>query len=360
MGGRSAAPWAVTLLVMVRLASAVVGLFVLAAPAHANPGDLDRGFGDHGRLVVRTSAVVAGMTLVDERRPLLTVQPSKGDESSGVPFTVAVSAAGRVLGRAPVPAPAPLALPAGFEVRTSGVDGAGRTVVVGHASPGDDRALRFLPDGALDTSYGTDGGVDLMALADPFAIVVKPDGRAHIFDEDSQMLLDPAGRSLLPSTEPSLSWPRLNQPGGVDTVADGPGDTVLVAGRSIDDDPFVMRIGADGRLDRGFGTRGFAHLQSAGWFIPAGITRDQRGRLLVGGTTNARAIVVRLTSKGRFDRSFGNAGRTRIAPPRGLKGWDAHFLRLDAHDRIVVAGSGWTKDQDVGAFRPVIARLSGG
>jgi len=295
------------------------------------------------------------MSLVAERRPLLTVQPTEGDQSSGEPFSVALSATGRVLERSPLPAPDPLALPAGFVVRASGVDDAGRTVVLGAASPGDDRVLRFLADGAVDASYGSGGAVELTSVSEPFSIVVKPDGRAHVFGDTAHAVLDPTGRSLLDAEQSSLSYPR-NQPGVIDTAAAGPGDTVLVAGRSVDDDPFVMRLRADGQLDSRFGKRGFAVLPRP-WFIPGGIIQDRRGRLLLGGTTNRRALVERLTARGLLDTSFATGGRAQITPPRGLKGWNARYLALDAHDRILVAGSGWTRDQDVGEFRPVIARL---
>jgi uncharacterized delta-60 repeat protein len=297
---------------------------------------------------------VTAMALVAERRPLLTVHPTEDRASSRDPFALELSAAGRVLKR--LPAPGALAVPAGFVVRASGEDGAGRTVVVGSASPGEDQALRLLSDGTLDASYGSSGFVELNSVSAPFAVVVKPDGRAHVFGDTTQAVLDATGRSLLDRTEPSVSWPR-NQPGLIDTVSDGPGDTVLVAGRSIDDDPFVMRVGADGRLDTRFGKRGFAVLPRP-WFIPGGLIQDRRGRLLVGGTTNRRALVQRLTARGRLDTTFAADGRARIPPPRGLRGWDARYLALDAHDRIVVAGSGWTTDQDVGAFRPVVARLT--
>ena len=72
---------------MVRRFSTLAGALVLAGPvsAHASPGDVDRGFGDTGRVLVRESGAVTGMSLVAERRPLLTVQPTKGDQSSGDP-----------------------------------------------------------------------------------------------------------------------------------------------------------------------------------------------------------------------------------------------------------------------------------
>jgi uncharacterized delta-60 repeat protein len=342
---------------MLRFLSAFAGALLLTAPTsvHASPGDLDRSFANDGRMLVRTSGAVTGMTLIDERRPMLTVQPTKDADLNGDPFTLALSAAGRVLERGPVPAPGPFALPDRFVVRASDVDGAGRTVVIGAVSPGDDRALRFLPDGGLDTSYGNGGSVELTDVSGPFIVLVKPGGQAHIFDEDSQVVLDTGGRSLLGHGEPNLTWPR-NQRGALDAATDGPGDTVLVLGRSVDNDPFVMRLGADGRRDPRFGKRGLVIL-SRPWFSPSDIIRDRRGRLLIGGITNRNALVARLTARGRLDAGFGRGGRARIAPPPGLKGWDAGHLALDAHDRIVVAGSGWTRDEDVGAFRPVVARL---
>lgn len=339
---------------MKRFAAVMIGGLVVAAPAHADPGDLDRRFGDGGRVELSGAGVVTGLALPDGRRPLVTVQPVAGDERRGSPLTVSLSTSGRVLERAPAGTTLP---PVGFSVVGSGVDGSGRTVVLGFEPGGRDLAARFLPGGALDTSYGSGGYVDLEAIDSLVGGVVKADGRVHVFGDTSQMVLDAGGRSLLDRAGASFPWPRPNRPGIVDTVADGPGDTVIVAGRDFEEAPFVARIGPDGRPDRTFATRGFV-VAARPWFIPAAIVRDRRGRLLVGGTTNAQALVLRLSTKGRVDRAFGRDGRARIAPPRPLRGWNADHLALDERERIVVAGSGWTKDQDVGAFRPVVARLT--
>lgn len=74
--------------------------------------------------------------------------------------------------------------------------------------------------------------------------------------------------------------------------------------------------------------------------------------LYMAGTTNRRALVQRLTARGRLDTTFADGGRAQIASPRGLKGWNARYLALDARDRVLVAGSGWTKVKMSARFDP--------
>jgi hypothetical protein len=90
-------------------------------------------------------------------------------------------------------------------------------------------------------------------------VIVKAGGQARIFDEGSQVVLDTGGRRLLGHGEANLIWPRI-QRDAIDAATDGPGDTVLDLGRSVDNDPFVMRLGADGRRDPRFGKRGLVTL----------------------------------------------------------------------------------------------------
>ena len=237
-------------------------------------------------------------------------------------------------------------MPAGFVVRAPGWTApAGRSHTVPRARAMIARCV--LSDGALDGTMGAAVSVELSSVSEPFTVVVKPDGRAHVFGDTTQAVLDAMGRSILDSTEPSVSWPG-NQPGTIDTAADGPGDTVLVAGRSDADDPSSCgsartagpthaSVSADSPSSQ---ARGLSLADDSGPARAAAGGRDDeppRARAAPDGTRAARHRLRRHRT-------------ARIAPPRGLKGWDAHYLALDAHERILVAGSGWTKDQDVGAL----------
>ena len=102
---------------------------------------------------------------------------------------------------------------------------------------------------------------------------------------------------------------------------------------------FVARYRRDGRLDRGFGSRGIfksALPKAAGPFIATDVAQEKRtGRLLVaGGYGQGSLLVLRLTPAGRLDRSFGRSGLAR-APAGGI----AQSLTLQRNGGILVGGS---------------------
>ena len=83
----------------------VLALFLLlASTAQARPGDLDRSFGDRGRVAFlrESGGFVAGMTLVDGRRPLLSV--GTGLYGNPAPRLLTLTAAGTMAGMTPVAA----------------------------------------------------------------------------------------------------------------------------------------------------------------------------------------------------------------------------------------------------------------
>ncbi|MDA0182325.1 hypothetical protein OJ997_18605 [Solirubrobacter phytolaccae] len=372
-----------------RLGTTLVALLVLAAPAHAGPGDLDRTFGDHGRLTLTTTGHVAGAALPDGRRLWLSVQPPGARPA---PLAVGLTAAGQVADRTRFPAPvtraprvadghtlaeagdgrlalapiggAPVVLtvPAStpFDLHDFGVDGAGRAVVFGSERGGRALAIRFLPDGALDTTYATGGVAELSGVAGFADAVVKRDGRAFVFGEETQMALDASGAPIA-AYERSIVWPRALDPGSVATVADGPGDTVLIAGDGVDDNAFVARIASDGRPDRRFGIRGYVTGSPVlDRLTVESLIRDRHGRLLLGGAyyearNRSKGAVLRFSGRGRPDTAFGRDGAKLLSPASRPKAWSVEHILVDARERIVVAGA-------AGAFsapHPAIARLKG-
>ena len=188
----------------------VLALFLLlASTAQARPGDLDRSFGDRGRVAFlrESGGFVAGMTLVDGRRPLLSV--GTGLYGNPAPRLLTLTAAGTVAGMTPVAAlaasqfndgyalthvgddptryslarigeNASVALTVPFpstplkldpSIGTFGVDRAGRilaTVTLDVGAEWRVVAVRYLPDGTLDTSYRSELGNRLIVgLAGP-------------------------------------------------------------------------------------------------------------------------------------------------------------------------------------------------
>ena len=178
---------------------AVFAVLLAAAPAHARPGDLDRSFANGGRIALPLDyGTVSGLALSDGTRPVLGVFPRRfgylGHElllTAGGKLARATALQPPVIGQSqyrsgfvltPInPAPLQLRLvpvdPGAAVTLTlpdpprlitfAGVDRAGRSVLV--AGTVGNRttsvAVRFLPDGSLDTSYGESGRV---ALGDGF------------------------------------------------------------------------------------------------------------------------------------------------------------------------------------------------
>jgi uncharacterized delta-60 repeat protein len=121
-----------------------------------------------------------------------------------------------------------------------------------------------------------------------------------------------------------------------------PGGKIVVAGQATarggNGQIFVARYRADGRLDRAFGSGGIfrtALPKAAGPFLATAITRvGNTGRLLVSGGGRATMLVLRLTPRGRLDRSFGRSGLARVRA-----GGVAQSVALQRNGGILLGGS---------------------
>ncbi len=152
----------------------------------------------------------------------------------------------------------------------------GRIVVAGQAitRSGDGQVLvaRYLPGGALDPAFGTDGifRSSLPARRGPFI--------------GTSLAVEPRTGRLL--------------------VGGGYGQGSMLA----------LRLTAHGQLDRSFGAgRAYAAVPAGG--IAQTIALDGAGRVLLGGSNanaNGRPMVVaRLTRAGALDRAYGSRGRAQ-------------------------------------------------
>ena len=120
----------------------------------------------------------------------------------------------------------------------------------------------------------------------------------------------------------------------------------------------IARFNANGTLDSRFARKGLATLDVAGSFecgceIAVGLARDKRGRFLLASSAGSgpgdpdEGILVRLSRKGRHDRSFGHAGVARI---RGEEFALIRDVAVQPDGKIVVAGA---RD-----FRLMVARFN--
>ncbi len=79
----------------------------------------------------------------------------------------------------------------------------------------------------------------------------------------------------------------------------------------------VARYTSAGRLDPRFGRRGIVRTTFRRGPTVAGVAVDGRGRIVVAGANGSGFVVVRYTSAGRLDPSFGSGGRVMTPFPNG-------------------------------------------
>lgn len=126
----------------------------------------------------------------------------------------------------------------------------------------------------------------------------------------------------------------------------------------------VFRLHADGRLDRSFGRSGRVVVNRAGFiFTPTALLPRADGSIVVSGLHAADSrsdpgtlVVMRLTSRGAVDRSFGRRGAFRL--PHGTPGWEwiePRDMVEQPGGRILIVSSWAPRSGQVG---PMLVRLT--
>jgi uncharacterized delta-60 repeat protein len=228
--------------------------------------------------------------------------------------------------------------------------------------------LRLLADGSLDPSFGS-GGVATIAPPAPYvtsraeAIALDAQGRTVVVGEVDDDV--PAAARLLAdgTLDPAFASAGLliakdaygGLPGGWKSVV-VTGSAIVLAG-AVDGAPplgtslgriaVVARIADDGRPDASFASGGFLQLPIAGVTFASthAIAIDRSGRIVLGiwrATTVAfpgdvAAAVVRVTTAGALDGSFGSGGLAVLGPLQGR----APVVSVTGTGAIVAVGA-WT------------------
>jgi uncharacterized delta-60 repeat protein len=279
------------------------GKIVLAASAYARRtrtadflaarlrrgGALDRSFGTAG--IVRTPVAVGGDGVASASAAALGPDGSvvlageaRGVNGEDVAVLVRYTASGRRDTRFSGDGIQTLNLGANEELRDVAVQSDGRIVAVGNAGAGL-MALRLLPDGSLDRSFGSDGVVDT-SVGDPR----YRDVATAVLLSESKIVL--AGVQDLNYPNPFVSL--------------DPRDFVLV------------RYLPDGQRDATFGSDGIVVTPGPRQEIPAGIAASAGGKILVAGTGYSPGIKItteiperywfqlaRYLPSGELDATFG-------------------------------------------------------
>ena len=237
--------------------------------------------------------------------------------------------------------------------------------IIAAGGSGSDFALaRYTPDGRLDRSFGTGGkvltdvgaraadalqaswknGANAVAIQDDGRIVAAgegdgvfaltrymPDGRLDASFGTSGKILTDFGRKVRGSGANDAAIAN-----AIAVQADG---KIIAAGRSAED-LALTRYMPDGRLDASFGTGGkvVAKVGSDDFDEANAIALQADGKIVAAGSTwprNPAWLVVRLTPRGRLDRSFGSAG---VAGGRRTGGGASAVAMLRDGKMVVLGG----------------------
>ena len=213
---------------------------------------------------------------------------------------------------------------------------------------------RYLPDGAPDATFGTQGHVTL-DLGYALGLGVMADGRIVLAGSNDfgsaqnvrviRLLADGA-------LDPSFGTGGVvtTDLGGSDTAFDlalQPDGRVVVA-RAYGPLPssfFALRYTADGQLDPTFGLGGIAQTPMHGFSQPERVRIDSSGRIVLAGMDiidgsdqRGYAVVARYLADGILDPTFGQSGvsSTYIGQVAGV-----HAIDIQPDGRIVVGGAGF-------------------
>lgn len=230
--------------------------------------------------------------------------------------------------------------------------------------------MRYLPDGSVDTTFG-DSGNGIVFVTPPSGIggyadfcCVKLDSRNRIVAAGFTQFDVPAG-----GTQQVLTVVRLSEDGTVDrsfgsngfitnVIASGEtsssaqslaidaSDHIVVGGATFDTSlvstPMLIRYTTDGALDHSFGNAGVVAIPESGVFAPApvGVAVDSAGRVVAVGTSmplgfDLKTYLVRYDADGIADSTFGSAGNGIVE----VDGSAIEAFVLDSADRPVVAGA---------------------
>lgn len=334
------------------LSAATVAVGLLSTPASAAPGEIDTSFADNGLL--------SEVRAVNNRLPIVRGEAGR--------FVLAWSAATQVgvsgyLGSGDpdtgygTDGSSAITVPNATAVQTDDAirDGSGRTLVVGYATfPSATRMFvaRFTPTGDPDTTFAGDGvAVVGFAHADAYAYgVAVHNGRIYLAGSrdvgsvgqvavvrlDSTGMLDPAfggdGRHTYEVNDVAGSdfTAALVPVGGGRFVLAGAADT-LHGWNTL-----VMRIHADGRLDRTFGGDGIRilNLEQGSDDYASDVTKDGTKLVMSVAGDYQEPKALRLRADGTRDTAFSSDGVGRYPM--------AYFapisVAVDAHHRVYMVG----------------------
>ena len=308
---------------IIRAAPGALTLAIVASLTLAAPGDLDPGFGDVGRLLLPElpgpalsvaaqddGIIVAGGKIVRD------FDTELDDQALG--FAVRLTANGILDATFVAPA-----LDDIMVVDTE-LQSDGRIVGVGNHNFGgtgiEPVAFRLDSDGSLDTGFGAGGIVELTRLTAVASVAVDPGGTIVIAGTWAPGQT-PGGdlkvMRLLPTGEPDESFgaegafalfgdiEQLPSPTHILSAAGGGYRITVLELPARYWKCSVLALTPDGDVDPAFGVDGFAEVGDPGKSVFCeSMVEAPDGRLLVAGSEDSRAFLVRLLASGARDPDF--------------------------------------------------------
>lgn len=214
---------------------------------------------------------------------------------------------------------------------------------------------RFLPNGIVDTSFGSGGRVLTEVGPDSYAAAldVLPDGRFVVAGASGT---GADGRFAASRYLPNGSLDRSFGQGGTTTVSQGGADALAIGadgsiflGSKQTSDLVVVKLDADGVPSAGFGTNGRATTKGAG-FAQA-LLPDPDGGVTTAVVTslpgNGTIRLARYTPAGAIDPAFATPSAAVGVPNQGL-------LAVTATSKLEIAAAGFVDDDAGGRALHVV------
>jgi uncharacterized delta-60 repeat protein len=239
---------------------------------------------------------------------------------------------------------------------------------------------RLRPDGSLDRSFGRGGIVTLSGSGSPIGIGAYRNGDVMVelgavgtggelvrlrADGSLDGEFGEAGRLWIQA--PVFDWRRnvfFLPSGQFGLLPDGSvavaGSALAVTGAQRHYAIAVIRFTSTGALDSSFGSDGVVQVGFPGWAFGHGLAVQRSGRLFVAGNTyvpgrtRSRFAAVCLRPNGTLDPRFGRRGRVKL----GFSGFDtANAVVLQPHRTVTLVGSSRSERRPGPLEATALARL---
>lgn len=215
-------------------------------------------------------------------------------------------------------------------------------------------AARYNPDGSLDTSFDSDGRVTTVNSAsgdEAKSVVLQPDGKLVFAGYLTSVAPDFAAVRYNPDGSLDTTFDgdgRVSTPVGTGrdegfAASLQPDGKLVIAGiaTSTDGDSALVRLNPDGSLDTSFDVDGKVVTPAGNFDLSLADSAIQAdGKIVVAGTllvtNNFDFAVARLNSDGTIDQTFGNNGSVRTTVGTGNDTGQAVAIQGDG--KIVAAG----------------------